>query len=894
MDVAALSLNIDSSSVLKAANDLDRFSASATKAGAASGNNAGSIAKLVATMQSMDAKLGAIVGALNKLAAANDNVAASARASAAAVTTLTGSMRASSGVMTGMAATTATVAVAYEGLGRAAQQADAHVAAFRARMAGAGQVMQQADDHVRAYRDNLAKVPPAIDTIPPALDRVGQSAGAMQANVGNIAAQFQDIGVTAAMGMNPALIALQQGTQLGAAMQGGVRSLGAAFMTLINPMSLLAIALTAGIALLIQWGMEAWNSADKTAKLGKAISDTQMTTYAFSDAQSALGGVIDLTTGKIKNQSEALYGLARAQLEMIRAGAIRDQAEARKTIADKRGLNPVGPVTFTGGSMTAGTLGATARDLGPNRTQRLLDDFSSGKLTSTQAIDGMERLRKAGKLTEEQFIQLTGAVASFGVAGENLKVYENARKALGGDKAALEPFLDRPKPKKIPKGPKTDAEKLLDIYTGAQADIAAEKARALAAANDYSAEEALKLEKQTAMLNQVQQRGIPITDAVRTKIAGLADEYARLKIEADTSEAFNATTRAISDQQIEIADQVKLIGLYGDELDRARREQEAQRQLRASLPKGAILVSSNLTGGLSDETDGARRLERAEKLRKESEDMAFAMDRERGALGLTREAALQYGFVTDKLVEAKRAGIALSPAEVAAIEAAGSAYAQQRQSLDDYARKMSDTREVARGFLSDLTGGLRDGANAFTALADSAMNALNRIIDKLLDRTLDSFLDGMFKTGSAGGTGSQFGRSNQIRDILTPNALGGVYGAPERFGKGGAFTNSIVTSPTLFRFAKGSALGEMGEAGPEAIMPLKRGPNGSLGVQMHGGGRPSVQMGDVHLHQSFAGAVGIDSIRAMNEQSAREAVSYVRRNFADMAAEYEQNGVIAA
>src|SRR5690606_148301 len=44
----------------------------------------------------------------------------------------------------------------------------------------------------------------------------------------------------------------------------------------------------------------------------------------------------------------------------------------------------------------------------------------------------------------------------------------------------------------------------------------------------------------------------------------------------------------------------------------------------------------------------------------------------------------------------------------------------------------------------------------------------------------------------------------------------------------------IVHGPTVFPFAKG--IGLMGEAGPEAIMPLHRGPDGSLGVKAGGGG----------------------------------------------------------
>lgn len=61
-------------------------------------------------------------------------------------------------------------------------------------------------------------------------------------------------------------------------------------------------------------------------------------------------------------------------------------------------------------------------------------------------------------------------------------------------------------------------------------------------------------------------------------------------------------------------------------------------------------------------------------------------------------------------------------------------------------------------------------------------------------------------------------------------AKGGAFDSGvEAFAKGGAFTNSVVNSPTMFKFAKGTGL--MGEAGPEAIMPLKRDANGNLGVR---------------------------------------------------------------
>ncbi len=66
---------------------------------------------------------------------------------------------------------------------------------------------------------------------------------------------------------------------------------------------------------------------------------------------------------------------------------------------------------------------------------------------------------------------------------------------------------------------------------------------------------------------------------------------------------------------------------------------------------------------------------------------------------------------------------------------------------------------------------------------------------------------------------------------LTPGVSGamGAIPKPKPFAKGG-----IVNSPTYFPMASGTGL--MGEAGAEAILPLSRGSNGQLGVQMASGG----------------------------------------------------------
>ncbi|HGU2278760.1 TPA: phage tail tape measure protein [Escherichia coli] len=71
--------------------------------------------------------------------------------------------------------------------------------------------------------------------------------------------------------------------------------------------------------------------------------------------------------------------------------------------------------------------------------------------------------------------------------------------------------------------------------------------------------------------------------------------------------------------------------------------------------------------------------------------------------------------------------------------------------------------------------------------------------------------------GSALGLGSVLGS-------LSFNACGGVYQSADL----SRYSGTVVNRPTFFAFAKGA--GVMGEAGPEAILPLRRGADGKLGV----------------------------------------------------------------
>ncbi|MFT4184270.1 MAG: phage tail length tape measure family protein, partial [Rhizobium sp.] len=140
----------------------------------------------------------------------------------------------------------------------------------------------------------------------------------------NIAAQFQDVAVTSAMGMNPLQIGLQQGTQLAGVLQtlgegrSVVAALGAAFTSLISPVSLVTIGLTAGAAALIQYFT---SSGDEAKSLDDALKSNEESIKRIAEAY---GGVAAAAAKAGTAQSKAL------------ANAIGNQSAASLNVATRK------------------------------------------------------------------------------------------------------------------------------------------------------------------------------------------------------------------------------------------------------------------------------------------------------------------------------------------------------------------------------------------------------------------------------------------------------------------------------------------------------------------------------------------------------------------------------
>ena len=160
---------------------------------------------------------------------------------------------------------------------------------------------------------------------------------------------------------------------------------------------------------------------------------------------------------------------------------------------------------------------------------------------------------------------------------------------------------------------------------------------------------------------------------------------------------------------------------------------------------------------------------------------------------------------------------------------------------------------------SGISGGLR---KAFDGLVFDGMK-LNDALKTVANTIVDTIYAIAIKpvTGALGGFLAQ-GISGIMGGGM-PFAAGGAFsqGKVMPFAKGG-----IVGGPTSFPMRGGRGL--MGEAGPEAIMPLARGPDGRLGVQAGGGRSVNVVMNittpDVQGFQRSQSQVAAQVSRALS------------------------------
>ncbi|WP_309086383.1 phage tail length tape measure family protein [Chelativorans sp.] len=615
-----------------------------------------------------------------------------------------------------------------------------------------------------------------------------------------LAAQVQDIGITAAMGMNPMIIALQQGTQIAgqmeAAMQNGGSAAGVfrqALLSLLSPVSLLAIGLTALLAAGLQ--MVDWPAAAAWALDMLAGALETVAPYAVAAAGAlALIYAPSIVTGLV-----SLIAL------IARVGVAALAAAGSFTAAWLAAMGPVGWLVTA-----LAAVGAAAYLLRDEIKQAIgVDVVAIMKGAGNFILSSFEVVYSEMKFLWATFPEII-AVAVFSAVDFLISGVNNMVRAAAAGIDELISYANKiPGVKLEPIGDPGDLiSPIGDGGAGAR----------LGAANRNQAAEYERIMAQ----DRLGQFGAAIGEG-----ASAASEKLR-----------------------ELATWMTTVDEKGKKKRGAKTEAEKYQ----------------------DVVDGANR--RIATLRAEQE-----------ALGLTEFEAAKLRYETDLLNEAQQKGITLTEGQRAALSALAGTMAGVEVATERVKEAMAFAKDLTRGFINDLQSGLEQGKGFWESFGNAALNVLNKITDKLLGDVLDA----IFRVSNAGGGGGGGifgwlgkllgfgggGYSPAASSVLAGGGAG-LYANGAAFNRGNVIpfaAGGIVTSPTVFPMAKG--IGLMGEAGPEAIMPLRRTPDGRLGVEARGAVNDAPQR--VSINVNVSGARGNTEIRDMVAEGVQQGLTQYDR-----------------
>lgn len=219
-------------------------------------------------------------------------------------------------------------------------------------------------------------------------------------------------------------------------------------------------------------------------------------------------------------------------------------------------------------------------------------------------------------------------------------------------------------------------------------------------------------------------------------------------------------------------------------------------------------------------------------------------------------------------------------------------------SSDYYSQVSGLVGNTLDGLVDNMADALNGNKADWADWANSVLSELQKVLLRAIlvnslksagDSGLLGSLGGMFGGASSGGS-TPSGAYDSAASGLTLNAKGGVYDSPDL----SKFRNGIVNSPTMFAFAKGAGL--MGEAGPEAIMPLTRTADGSLGVRMVDDAVSSISAGGnsiqqtIQQHFTISGNGDAALKQAMQEAAAKGARDGAKKARQDMLSDFQTNG----
>ncbi|WP_275076902.1 phage tail tape measure protein [Providencia rettgeri] len=728
--------------------------------------------------------------------------------------------------------------------------------------------------------------------------------------------QMTDIVTSLASGMPPWLVAIQQGGQIKDSFGGFGNSLKA-ITSLITPWK---VAMVGGAGVLTAFGIAAYqgskelseynkqliltgNYAAKTQgelnALAKSLSGEGITQYKMADALAQVVGSGSFTGPQV----DMVAGVA-AKMEKATGQSIDETIKQFQRLKDQ----PVQAVMELDKSLhflTATQLEqiTTLQEQGKEQeaAKVAMESYASAMKQRTAQITGnLHGLEEAWNWVgdaakkawdkmldinreapvEEEISRLEKYISNFDGTIYTLGMDERKEKLAGLKFAKFRQDIESSlKDSFIRINEQTKKQIAADLALKKEYESAEEKHQSKLEKirnNEYASQsakdEAIKREKER--YQKELDRKTPKGKAYKPDIGTRQDESAQaevtsLEAQLRLLEQHSSATDFLSQQRKNL--QLELAKF--EVLEEARKARKLSLDEQSLLKnKESILANKKQLADLGDKIAKQEHLnklqDQADKYVKQQEARQKAIADSLGKSTIELQRALEmeqlrtvYGDTPqwDKVKSAKQATFDKEDAaKTDWASGASTAWGNYRDAaLDANAQIQNVTSATLNGFSTQLAETLTSGEANFRDFTRSILKMLTEIAIKM------TIVKGFEAFGFGG---------------VTPNANGGVYNTPGL----NAYSGQIVSKPTLFPFARGAGL--MGEAGPEAILPLRRGIDGKLGVIAASGNRGEGVNQTFHIsiqNDGSNGEMGPDAVKKilnLVEQKTKQVITKERRD----------------
>lgn len=645
----------------------------------------------------------------------------------------------------------------------------------------------------------------------------------------------------------------------------------------------------------------AWESAT-----GKAVADTVAEFKRLADeptkASAALNEQYNYLTAAIYQQIQALEEqgnkTAAANLaEATYAGALQERA---KDIKENLGTLEA---AWKGITSTAKSAWDAMLDIG--RESSLQEEIA--KLTTfiqkRDELGGYDNTAYQAKL-DLLIKQRDAATAQAKAQGDQSLTERNATAALTTLHQSYLANLDKESKKKL------EIQKLdkarADALKGPGVDTAAIE-REYAAAR-AGLEDKYK-EKKTP-------RAKAFTDDAATRLLlASKEQQAALEAQLATTQKMGPAQRQLVEFEQQIADLKTKKTLTADQQSLLTNQKTLETQLQQAAAVEKQVAQKEQMQKL---TERAAQLEEsiANSLRSQQEqygrqlDGAGMGDQYRERLNQQKSIYREYQRYQEQLDKAtpkdqlgsdayKDASAKIQEGLQTALESQQDYYAQLDQlnqdwtvgARDAWSNYLADTNNVAKQTQDLLSNAFKGAEDAIVTFVKTGKLSMSELADSIISDLIRIQARQMIVaslSAAGGGWGAAFAGL-----FSATQAQGGAWSkGVQMFADGGAFTNQVVSKPTAFGHAGG--LGLMGEAGPEAIVPLTRTADGSLGVKALTGGSsgggaaiPTSPAGQTIQQSIVVQGSADESTLARIQQAARQGAEM---GYQAMLKDFQRNG----